>query len=211
MAKVHMEFYENTISKVFKDASEKWFKKAGAYIRKVAMNSIKKKKDPAKHAPVGKPPFYHGATFGGGTNFKQSVMYKASKEDVVVGPIAGRLGALGALHEHGGSNTVKYIASERYNHVFKIGERGPVSTKKFDSAKGRRIAGYFDPLTGYPVIDTELRTKRMADHATRVNRRVLKEYFTKTKTASYPARPFMRPAYKTSEPYLLKMWKNAIN
>ncbi len=202
--------YEKNIFTVFKGASEKWFKQAGAYLRKVAMNSIKKKKDPAKHAPVGKPPFYHGATFGGGTNFKQSIMYKAEKDGVVIGPIAGRLGALGALHEFGGTQKIKYIDHPNYNKVFKVGDIGMVSTKKLKNYRGGR-GGYRDPLTGYPVAVIEIETAQMAQHATRVNKRVLREYFTKTKTASYSARPFMRPAYKTSEPYLLKMWKNAIN
>lgn len=210
MAKVHMEFYENTISKVFKDASEKWFKKAGAYIRKVAMNSIKKKKDESLHSAPGKAPYYHGATFGGGTNFKQSIMFKTEKDGVVIGPISNRLGALGALHEFGGTQKIKYIDHPNYNKVFKVGDVGMVSTKKLKNYRGGS-GGYRDPLTGYPVAVIKIETAQMADHATRVNRRVLKEYFTKTKTASYPARPFMRPAYQTSEPYLLGMWKNTIN
>ena len=210
MIKFDAEFKSDEIFKVFKNATPKFFRKAGAYIRRIAQNSIKRKNDPDKHSPAGKPPFYHGTAMGGGLNFKQSILFSATKDSVVIGPIANRLGALGALHEYGGNQEIEYVASERFGHVFKVGERGPISTAKFANVQGRRIHGYFDPLTGYPVIDAPLTTTRMAAHATRVNSRVLSKYFTKSKIVSYPARPFMRPAFSKSQPYLMQLFKETL-
>lgn len=204
------KFDDSEIRKVFQNATPRFFKAAGAYIRKIAMNSIKRQRNADKYSKPGTPPYYHGAPMPNGLTFKQSILYSAGKDDVVIGPISNGLGVLGQLHEFGGSRTTKYIDSERYGHVFNVGERGPVSTKKFANIKGRTIHGYTDPLTGYPVIDAPLTTTAMAAHASRVNSRILRQYFTKTKQARYPARPFMRPALEKSEPYLLQIFKQQI-
>ena len=110
MIKFDAEFKSDEIFKVFKNATPKFFRKAGAYIRRIAQNSIKRKNDPDKHSPAGKPPFYHGTAMGGGLNFKQSILFSATKDSVVIGPIANRLGALGALHEFGGNQEIVVFA-----------------------------------------------------------------------------------------------------
>lgn len=205
---IKVELYGENLQKHFKGASENFLKSAGAYLRTTAMNSIKKKNDYKKHSKPGDPPFYHGAVIGGGNTFKKSIQYKADKDSVVIGPIAGRLGALGSLHEFGGTSYVNYIDHPRYGRIYKKGDLAPISTKHLKNYKGSPN-GWKDPLTGYPVAFIEVPTKRLAEHATRLQERLLKadKRFHKSKPVSFPARPFMRPAYAKAEPYLMNLWK----
>lgn len=209
---MQVELYGKELSKVFKNASEKFFRSAGAYIRKVAANSIKKKRDESKHSKPGTPPFYHGSAFGSGYTFKKSILYKAEKESVVIGSISNSLARIGSLHEYGGTSSVEYIDHPNFGRIYKKGDIAPISTKHLKNYKGNPNA-WKDPLTGYPVAIVKVPTQRLAEHATRLQARLLNadRRFRKTKQANYPARPFIRPAYETSEPYLLKMWKNTIN
>lgn len=195
------------IKSFFKDASRKFLKSAGAYIRKVACNSIKMRKKESLHSKPGAPPFYHGAKFGGTYSFKSSIIYAVEKDSAVIGPMANGLGALGALHEFGGVKSTKYIDHPKYGHKYQVGEVGPISTKHFKSWSGK--SGYYDPLTGLPVAFVNLKSQTLADHATRLQARLLEadKRFQRVKLATYPARPFMRPAYTKSEPYLLNIFK----
>lgn len=200
------------LKRAVKKTAGKILFESGSYLMKTARNSIRKQKNPGRHSQPGQPPFYHGATFAGGVTFRRSIMFKVDKNEgnVVIGPIAGRLGAIGSLHEFGGRQTVEYIDHPNWGRIFKVGDLGPVSTKKLTNYRGS--GGYKDPLTGYPVAFIEIRTRRMAEHATRLQRRLLlsDKRFHRRKTAVYPARPFMRPAYAASESYLLRMWRDAV-
>lgn len=216
MSNVKVQIDTGALSKVFEGANRRFFRKAGAYLMRVARNSIKRKpymnkKGIKNDSPEGTPPFYHGSAFGGGLTFKQSVQFSADDYGAVIGPIAGPLGAIGQLHEFGGTQTIEYIDSPLFQHVFKVGELGPISTKKFKNWRDYRTH-FKDPLTGYPVTHVMLESKRMAEHSTRLQARLLKanKIFHKTKTVNYPARPFMWPALQTSEPYLLKIFRESI-
>lgn len=199
------------IKSFFKNASKKFLKSAGAYIRKVACNSIKMRKKESLHSKPGTPPFYHGAKFGGSFNFKNSIQYTVEKDSAYIGPINNGLGALGALHEFGGVKSTTYIDHPKYGHKYQVGEVGPISTSKFRNWSGK--SGYYDPLTGLPVAFVQLKSSSIAEHSTRLQARLLDadSRFKKVKMATYPARPFMRPAYAKSEPYLLNIFRQQTN
>lgn len=209
--KVIVALEEKKLHEVFRGASQSFFRQAGAYLRRVVQNSIKKKQSPEDHAQPGRPPFYHGAVFGGGVTFKQSIMFQATRESVLIGAIAGPLGALGALHEFGGYRTIEYIDHPAFGRKYAPGDVGPISTKNLKNYTGSPGRAR-DPLTGYPVAYVEIATQRMAEHATRLQKRLLKadKSVHKKRRARYPARPFMQPGYDASEPYLLNIWKNSL-
>lgn len=82
-------------------------RRSGAYVRTVARNSIKKgkmvngKREPSQ---PGTPPRYWVQS---GQNFRNSIWYSADGPGrFVVGPVQGRQGQLGRLHEVGGSAVV---------------------------------------------------------------------------------------------------------
>ena len=198
------------IGKRFKGALPSFFRTAGAYIRKVAKNSIKRKSDYNKHSQPGTPPYAHGS-INGGMDFKKSILFHADKDGVVIGAIANRLGNIARLHEFGGKNTITYIDHPAYRKKYKVGDIAPVSTKKLKNYKGSSN-GLKDPLTGYKVAFIKLETQTMAEHSTRLMARILREdkRFHTSKQISYPARPYMRPAYTKAEPYLLNIYKKQI-
>ena len=66
------------LGKRFKGALPSFFRQAGAYIRTVAKNSIKKKSDHKKHSTPGTPPFAHGSK-NGGMDFKKSILFLGSE------------------------------------------------------------------------------------------------------------------------------------
>lgn len=198
------------LSKRFKGALPSFFRQAGAYIRTVAKNSIKKKSDHKKHSTPGTPPFAHGSK-NGGMDFKKSILFHAEKDNVVIGAIANRLGNIARLHEFGGNTTITYIDHPLYGKKIKVGDKGYISTKKLKNYKGV-LSGLKDPLTGYPIAEIEIKTQTMAEHSTRLTARVLKEdkRFHKTKTVNYPARPYMSTAYIKAEPKLLEIYLKSV-
>ena len=198
------------MGKRFKGALPSFFRTAGAYIRKVARNSVKRKADYNKHSMPGTPPYDHSGK-GAKMSFKKSILFHADKDGVVIGAIANRLGNIARLHEFGGTNTITYIDHPAYGKKYKVGEIAPVSTKKLKNYKGSSN-GLKDPLTGYKVAFIQLETQTMAEHSTRLMARILRETkrFHKTKQISYPARPYMRPAYSKAEPYLLDIYKKQV-
>lgn len=92
--------------KAYKRASNSALRRAGAYVRRVAMNSIRRGTIVGGKMIASKPgtPPRYWAQYG--LNFRQSILYKVDGDEVVVGPIAGRHGKLGALHEFGGSQMI---------------------------------------------------------------------------------------------------------
>lgn len=85
-------------------ANRRVFMRQGAYVRRVAQNSLKRRKRPADGESIpsapGKPPHTWG---GGGMNLRRSILFDASPVGVVIGPIAAGQGQFGAKHEYGGT------------------------------------------------------------------------------------------------------------
>jgi len=213
--KTSLKMDEKAVRKAMRKSAPTSLKRAGAYVRAVAKNSLKRRKDPDKHSPAGSPPFDHGGGNHAMTSLKKSVLFslESSKRSVVVGPtyIKGGLGNVARLHEFGGSKTIKAMNMKDYNRVFKVGDRGPITSKNFKGGTDRavRITTLRDPLSGNRVVYIRLRTAEQAKHATRLNKRLRRAY-AKTKIVNYKARPFMGPALEKSRPQLSKFWANAI-
>ncbi len=83
-------------------AGEKAFRRAGAYLRKVARSSIKKR---SGASTPGTPPNDH-------RGFRRTFAFYSDRFGVIVGPIAKRLRWLAALHEFGGTAKVKNRKNE---------------------------------------------------------------------------------------------------
>jgi len=92
-AKAKTKFEGHKVRKAAKHASVKSFGHAGALIRKVARQSIKRSPTPAD---AGAPPHTRKG------QLKRAILYAAGKDAVVVGPDAGIVGTSGSAHEFGG-------------------------------------------------------------------------------------------------------------
>lgn len=213
--KTSLKMDEKAVRKAMRKSAPTSLTRAGAYVRAVAKNSLKRRKDPDKHSPAGSPPFDHGGGNHAMTSLRNSVLFslESSKRSVVVGPtyIKGGLGNVARLHEFGGSKTIKAMNMKDYNRVFKVGDRGPIASRHFNPTEDSSIrkTNVKDPLSGNPVCYVRLRTATLAKHATRLNKRLCRAY-AKTKIVNYKARPFMGPALEKSRPQLSKFWANAI-
>ena len=199
-------------------AQDKWLPHVGGYLRKVARNSMKNvSKKSKKHgfdaknnlkSPPGTPPYSHGK----GSRYdslRDSIFYSVEDDAVIVGPVL-QMEKVGKLHEFGGKSVVR-MAPGAANRVFKVGDIGPVSLKKYQmSGISINSNGFKDPSDGSPVRYIKLRTAQQAQHATRLNHRIQMAYFTKLKNAKYPARPFMGPALEKTMPRANEMWLDAI-
>jgi len=71
---------------------------AGGYLRRVARNSIRKKRKRSDYAPEGKPP----RTLRG--RLKAAIFYKVmpDKQSVIIGPAFSVIDRVGRVHEKGG-------------------------------------------------------------------------------------------------------------
>jgi len=92
-AKAKTKFEGRKVRKAAKHASIKSFGHAGALIRKVARQSIKRSAVPAES---GAPPHTRKG------QLKRAILYAVEKDSVVIGPDAGVVGASASPHEFGG-------------------------------------------------------------------------------------------------------------
>lgn len=120
-------------------------RRSGAYVRSVAVRSIKKgklvngKMIPSK---PGNPPFYWDQP---GLTFNKSILFAhdAANQTMVVGPIAGRHGKLGALHEFGGSQKIKVMDNGKEKSVMATYPARPFMQPALDKSQDK-IAEFWE-------------------------------------------------------------------
>lgn len=91
--KAKTKFDARKVRKMAKDASVRSLGHAGALIRKVARQSIKRGDGPSE---PGSPPHTRKG------QLKRAILYAADKDAVVIGPDAGVVGTSASAHEFGG-------------------------------------------------------------------------------------------------------------
>ena len=91
--KAKTKFEGRKVRKAAKHASVKSFGHAGALIRKVARQSIKRSPTPAD---AGAPPHTRKG------QLKRAVLYAVEKDSVLIGPDVGVVGTSASAHEFGG-------------------------------------------------------------------------------------------------------------
>lgn len=182
----------------------RFLRRGGAYIRKIARDFVKHRKDPNIHSQPFHSPYDH---FG----LKKSIIFALDGTSAVIGPryIRGGLSNVARIHEFGGKALVRDVDPVLMDGV-KRGYTAPVTSsylKKKDVVVRRNGQG--DPKTGRPIYWIKIRTESQAKHSTRLykrmvrkdQRRVLKEYLP---------RPYMSPALDKAIPYLPLLWRNTV-
>lgn len=183
MSEVKVSTFNKSVEKAIKRSAPKTLKSAGAYVRAIARNSIKKRSNPNISSAPGTPPHHH-------SSFKNTILYavNTAEQAVYIGPslIRGGMENVGRIHEFGG---VRHIKAQRKE--YRIGGSGPIK------GTNRKDAVY-----------VKLRTALQVARAEQIAEKIYP--WTKGGVQRFPARPFMRPALMAGLPRLPKFWSNAI-
>jgi len=91
--KVKTRFDKGKVTRVIARANIETLGHAGALVRKIARNSIKRG---ARQSPAGRPPHTRKG------QLKSAILYAAEQGAVVIGPSAETVGTSGKAHELGG-------------------------------------------------------------------------------------------------------------
>ena len=211
MSDVAVKMFPRKVQRAVAKNTPKTLTQAGRYIWGIARSLIKNRSNPDVSSMPGTPVHSHkSSSFAG---FKKTIVYALApdKKSVVIGPkqVSGGLTDLARTHEFGGSLWINEVDPELYKGA-KIGKLAPVTWKhlaKSDvvSHKDSRT----DPRTGRSISWVRVRTRTQAAHATRLYRRLVHRYPVKVH-ATYPARPYMRPALELGRPKLSSFWKNSV-
>ena len=178
----------------------------GAYLRGIARRLIRYRSNPNTRSTPGSAPYTHGWK---ALKLSISFAVAADSSHVLIGPAANWIGDLGALHEFGGMRRTSVVPERYRKNQYKIGEVGPVSTRRYKTAViSRHRKPDSDPLGGH-VAWIRIKSARQADHASRLAQRMARSA-GETRNAKYPARPFMRPALNIGLERLPYFWRNAI-
>lgn len=180
--------------------AKKFLLRGGAYIRGIARRMVKHRSNPNISSKPGTPPNDH---FG----LRQSIIWASDAHEAVIGPryIKGGQANAARIQEFGGEVQVKDIDPDKWAG-FKVGQIGLVTADRAKSPNVVRKESGSDPKTGKDVVWIRIKSKKQAEHATRVYRRFMAAN-AKTVTAKYPARPYMLPALEKSLPHLPDLWK----
>lgn len=181
-----IDFKSETIQKAAEKSKPKTLARMGAYVQGIAKRLIKRRK---KKSLPGNPPHTQTGVL------KKSILFALTgdKQTALIGPAANWIGKIGALHEFGGSKRVK-VPQKMFMRELKIGEGGPLSSRKFQGKKIPVGEQYLtDPYDGSPIVFAKIRTQKQLEHSRRLQKRLACKYSV-VRTANYPARPFMRPA-----------------
>lgn len=183
--------------------------RSGAWVKVVAQRSMRYRSargryakmaawEPGIYSPAGSPPY----AIRNHPYLREFLYFglDPGRKTVVIGPI--RLGAskVAALHEFGGTQRIR----NRNRRAYKIGQKGPVRLRyrSGESAAGREIR-----VPTEAAIFVRLQTAAQVRRANRLNREL---YGPATHyVATYPARPYMRPALAKAVPLLPKFWHAA--
>jgi hypothetical protein len=159
--------------------------RAGAYIRGIAMRSIKVSPDPA-------PPGHQPHTRKG--RLKRGILFAVDRAALaaLIGPTASAVGMIGRTHEFGGTEPPKRRRGRR-KRAIELGGYGPIRVE------------------GRPVY-IELRTPEQVSRAQEVAATLTpaERALGATSTRRYPARPFMGPALERAKPRLPALWANSV-
>ncbi|MCY3019534.1 MAG: hypothetical protein NTW87_10970 [Planctomycetota bacterium] len=189
-ARVKLKDNSAKVLKAVARETQKNLGKAGAYIRGIAMRSIKV--SPEKAAP-GKPPHTRKG------RLKKAIVFAVNKaeESVVIGPTFSNVGKIGRTHEFGGEEPPKKTKVRKPNWKLDVGGHGPVRVEGFDShyAKLRTTAQV-------------QRAEQLAKDVTAIAEQ--RAQSASTKTRHYPPRPFMEPALSVAKERLPKLWANSV-
>ena len=183
MSEVSVKFYDKAVEKAINRSAPNTLGRAGAYLRAIAKNSIKRRKDPNLSSAPGTPPYHH-------SNFKHTIKFAVSTQEkaVYIGPeiVRGGMENAGRMHEFGGvkRNTAPAV---KYN----LEMPGPIKGTNRNDA-----------------VFIILKTARQVAKAERVAEKIYP--WRQNRILRYPARPFMRPALMAGLPKLSKFWNNAI-
>ncbi|MGN0872654.1 MAG: hypothetical protein ACI4UV_15820 [Victivallales bacterium] len=184
-------------------------RRSSAYIRKVARNRIKKRKNYDTASKPGQSPYTHGE----GRFFKNSIVFSVEGNTAYIGPAVfpgsdSRRQIIGAIHEFGG--TVKPV----------VGSKSTKKTTDWNSA----TAGPIRIKKGVMVFG-KLKSKKQRKRAARIfasgaklpKARRKSEKLLRLELAAatgkrfhYAPRPTMGPALTVSMPYIAGFWKNVI-
>lgn len=195
-------------------AAPKSLRSAGAYVRAVARNSIRMRKNRNKHSMPGTPPYTHPDS-NGLKGLKKTIVFgvTSSKQSVLIGPmyVKGGLANAGRIQEFGGTRMVRSFDADKFERGIRVGDEGPVTMRHFSKRKDSVIRRdtHPDPITGRAVVWVRIRTKTQAAHSTRLFRRMTRKYSASV-LAHFPPRPYMGPALKRSTPKLSKFWYNSV-
>lgn len=197
-------FHHKVIRKAVDKASMGYLRRAGAYVRKIARDFVKHRKNPDVHSLPYHSPYDH---FG----LKKSILFGVEDRTALIGPryIRGGLANVARLHEFGGKQLITDFNKQLWNEV-RIGDTAPVTSsylKKKDTIVRRNERS--DPKTGRPVMWVKIRTKSQAEHSQRVYRRIA-PLSQKKVLVRYDPRPYMNPALAKSIPYLPQLWRNSV-
>lgn len=205
MTKSYVE--PKSVQKAVDREAPKTLASAGAYLRAIAMRSIKHRSDKNKESAKGTPPHNH-------TWIKKSIVFGVVPKEnkVLIGPMYKKAGLANAarLQEFGGTGKVRDIDFEKFNKGIKIGDTGPVTARHFAKTKDTVIKhdANSDPRTGRKLVWIKIRTTSQAEHSTRIYRRIAK--FAKMRRAYWPQRAYMGPALTRGTPKLTKFWQNSV-
>jgi hypothetical protein len=181
-------FDRSIFRKNWKKINEGPQKKAGLYVRKIAIRSIRRgKKKPSK---PGTPPRTRAA--GDPMRRIYSVPMRGGR-GVIVGALklsgVSRGEPVPGLHEHGGDKTIEVIDPAAKKRVI----------AKQPTTEGQRKAFHKLARAKDPRVELYLRQNRAKLEALR-----------KRKSVSFPERPFMAPALQKALPKLPAMWSGSV-
>jgi hypothetical protein len=198
------ELHDKKVEKAFERAQHKVLRRCGAYVRKIARDFVKHRSDPNKHSEKLHSPYDH---FG----LKRSIIFDTDENAAYIGPryIKRGLANVARLHEFGGQAIVKDIDPDLW-HGVKIGSVAPVTLPNAAKKdKAIRHEARVDPKTGRKIVWIKIRTKRQAEHSTRLYHRFMAKNAGSI-LVRYAPRPYMVPALMKSLPHLSPMWKNSL-
>jgi len=176
---ISTEVNEDVVARRMLKKASRSLARAGAYVRKVAKNSIKRAPGPSR---PGEPPHTHSGVL------KRSILWAAEddRKSVYVGPSFMDMGVIGGLHERGGRNL-----SPKKPRVYKMGNLGPIREDP-----GAQTVG--------DLPHARLKTSDMVRKANE-----LSEKYTKSNAnAKYPPRPFIGPALEKSRDRIMQFFND---
>jgi hypothetical protein len=200
-ASVSVTFVDNTkaVIKASEEGSVKALRSSGAYINKVARNSIKRKK-PIKDPKTGRL-IRPGSTPGTPPNtysghIKKVLRFFVDKQEqsVRMGPINVFAETIWDRLEKGGAYKDK-PRKHLKRRTFAMGDFGPIAADGY----GRKVRNI--------QLKTAAQVRRANELIEVVNNRRDAEA---QKSRTYPARPFMGPALAKSQAKVASFWEGAI-
>jgi phage gpG-like protein len=177
-------------------------KRAGAYVRGFARQSIGKGKLGKPSAP-GSPPHSPKGLL------KKSVIFGVEQDSVVIGPSSGVFGKLGASHEFGGVEPPKKAPRGGFRLV--IGGHGPLRVLGPSGSRDRR-GRFLNQKTRIGV--GRLMTDAQVEKAREIAATIPPSQggtLGVGKARNYPKRPFMGPALTRALPKLPALWAKSVN